>query len=324
MNSRERVHAILNNQKPDRLPFNFWMDRPLMAELDKKFGPNFRVNHYGVDVIETFPNIPFTSEHTGNTTYEVDGKIVVKHPLDSVVQFNDIPSPDVNDPKCYTGIRADRAKYPDKALFALMITPLEILFNKLGMEQFFLDIADHDTLIDSATERISDVLVKAVDPIADCDVDVLYLAGDICSTQGEMMSMDMLRRFCFDPIKEIIDRAHERGLKVFYHTDGHVMNILPLFVDYGVDGINPLQLSANNSYEKFASEYGNKLMLYGGIDNCNIIPNGTPDDVRKHIRHLFSTVGKNGRLIASSHDIPFYVPMENLETMIDEIKKCTY
>jgi len=139
-----------------------------------------------------------------------------------------------------------------------------------------------------------------------------------------MMSQGYLRRFCFEPIKNIIKRAHERGLTVFFHTDGHVMNILPLFVEYGIDGINPYQANANNDLEFFRDNYKEKLMLYGGIDNCFTIPDGTPEEVRAHIRRLFKIVGAGGGFIASSHDIPSKTPMENLDAMVDEIKKCIY
>lgn len=326
MTSRERVRAVLDNRNPDRLPFNFWMDRDRMAALDRALGQNFRVSHYGADVIETFPNIRFFPEFAHNAVRHTDAKTswTMKYPVASVALLENAACPDADNPKCYEGIRADRAKYPDKALFALVTTPLEILFGQIGMEQLFYDIADYDDLLDTVLERIARVLLRAVDHIADCDVDVLYLAGDICSTRGELMSGGMLRRFCFRPLEAIIARAHERGLKVFFHTDGHVMNILPLFVAYGFDGINPLQHNAGNSCETFTAQYGDRLMLYGGIDNCFIVPDGSPAQVRAHIRQLFGTAGKNGRLIASSHDIPSHVPMENLDAMVDEIKRCVY
>jgi len=280
-----------------------------MAALDRALGENFRVRHYGADVIETFPDLRF---FPGPARFA------------DVRALKDAIYPDADNPGCYAGIRADRAKYPNKALFALMLTPLEILFSKVGMEQLFYDIADYGDLVDTLLERISQVLLKAVGHIADSGADVLYLAGDICATRGEIMSSVMLRRFCFGPIQKLVTRAHERGMKVFFHTDGHVMNILPLFVEHGIDGINPLQYSANNSYETFIEQYERRLMLYGGLDNCFIIPDGTPTQVRRHVQRLFDTCGKNGRLIASSHDIPFYAPLENLEAMVDEIKRCVY
>lgn len=61
MASRDRVQRVLNGELPDRLPFNFWMDRDLMAKYDEKWGADFRVTRYGADVIEAFAIMPFWS-----------------------------------------------------------------------------------------------------------------------------------------------------------------------------------------------------------------------------------------------------------------------
>ena len=61
MTSKERFLTAVRHQKPDRPPFNFWMDRPVMADYEKKVGHrHWRVTHFGADVIETFPCIAFT------------------------------------------------------------------------------------------------------------------------------------------------------------------------------------------------------------------------------------------------------------------------
>ena len=324
--SRERVRAVVNNRVPDRVPFNFWMDRDLMAELDVKYGENFRVCYYDADVIESFLLFEFFPEAAKNAEYKNDGKTIwtVHYPARSVTELKDASYPDPDCPDNYRLLREDRAKYPDKAIFAFMVTPLDILFAQMGMEQFFYDTAEEDELIDEIIDRISQIYIRALDHIVAIGCDVLYVLGDICSSKSQMMSNNMLRRFCFEPIKKIVNKAHELGLKVFYHTDGYVMDILPLFVEYGLDGINPFQISVGNDINIFMEEYASKLMIYGGIDNLFIIPNGTIDDVRAHIRYLFNTLGRNGRFIASSHDIPSYVPMANVDAMVDEIKKCRY
>lgn len=326
MTSRERVKLVLDNQKPDRLPFNFWMDRDLMAELEQKLGENFRVNHYGADVVETFPILPFFSEYASRAVQVSDGKTVWtrKHAVESVAELANASYFDPDNPDFYQWIRNDRAKMPDVALFALMVTPLEILLGNVGMEQFFCDMADYGGLIDEICEKISKIQFRAVEHIAKSDVDVLYLAGDICSTKSALMSDGDLRRYCFGPIKKLVERAHECGLKVLFHTDGHVMGILHLFAECGIDGINPLQFSAGNDAAEFMRAYGDRLMVYGGMDNCFVIPDGTEDDIREHIAYLFETLGKNGRFIASSHDIPSKVPLGNIDAMAEAIKGCRY
>ena len=326
MTSRERVLLALNRQKPDRLPFNFWMDRDRMAQLDEELGENFRVSHYGADVIETFPNLPFFLQLRDETERYFDGKTtwVTHRPEQGILDLLEMGLPDPQEESCYDGIREDRRRYPDKALFAMMNSPLETIFGRLGLEKMFYELADYPDETALLCERISEIMLQAIDHIAACDVDVLYLAGDVCMTRGAMLSQEMLSRFLFAPMQKLIDRAHELGLKVFYHTDGYVLDILPLFVQAKLDGINPLQYSVGNDPVVFARDYGDKLMVYGAMDNCAIIPDGTADEVRAHVRYLFETLGKNGGYIASSHDIPGYAPQENVEAMVAEIKACCY
>ena len=101
------------------------------------------------------------------------------------------------------------------------------------------------------------------------------------------------------------------------------MNILDLFVQYGIDGINPLQPHLND-ISSFKRNYGDKLLLYGGLDNCFKIPEGNTNGVRKHVKETFEILGKDGGLIASSHDIPKYVPLENVDVMVETLKGCVY
>ena len=152
---------------------------------------------------------------------------------------------------------------------------------------------------------------------------MLYLAADICGRDGALVSPKPLREFYFDYLREVIDIAHEAGKKLFYHSDGYLMDILDLYVEYGIDGCNPLEPRYNDARE-FADRFGDNLMLYGGGDNCGVIPDGTPDQVREHVRSRFDILGSGGRYIFSTHDIPSHCPLENLDAMVDEIKRCRY
>jgi uroporphyrinogen-III decarboxylase len=96
-----------------------------------------------------------------------------------------------------------------------------------------------------------------------------------------------------------------------------------LFLEYGFDGINPLEYRFNNP-RRFRDIEGGKLIVYGGLDNSIIIPNGTVEDVKKHIYDVFDELGKEGKLIFSTHDIPSYCPLENLDAMVEAIKSCKY
>ena len=325
MTSRERVKSTLNRQNPDRLPFNFWMDRGRMAEFDSLFGENFRVNHYGADVIETFPLVPWFPElAAGFETISDEVTTWIKaHPLSDGERLPLLSMPDMDNEDIYAIINSDRQTYPDKSLFALIPHPMELLLGFFGFENFLITLYDYEDEVLDILYRISEVQVRLAENCIKCGVDVIYLAGDICTTKCEIMSPDMLEKFCFKPAEPIIKRVHELGLKVLFHTDGHVHNILPLFVKYQVDGINPFQSNCNDK-AFFHDNFADKLLLYGGIDNCFIIPDGTEDEIREHIRRNFSLLGQNAGYIASSHDIAYKVTVDQIDAMVDELKKCVY
>ncbi len=323
MNSRERVQAVLQGERPDRLPFNFWMDRDRMAELDARWGADFRLTHFDVDVIEGFAMLPFWAGIPVETIN--DGKTVwqTKPMVDSLEQVLDHPLPDPTDETWLQDVRMRRAQNPDKAIW-LHFPPAFALLEPLRMaENLFLDVYDDPETMHAVMQRILSVQIPFCEIVCKEDFDVLYIAHDICSRNGAMLSPKQLREFHLDYTRPLVEIAHAAGKKVWYHTDGYVLPILDLLVEYGFDGVNPLEPRYNDG-EEFMHRFGNDLMLYGGGDNCVIIPDKTPEEVRAHVRHQFETFGQSGRFIFSTHDIPSHCPDENLEAMVDEIKHCTY
>jgi len=323
MNSRERVLKILNRQIPDRLPFNFWMDRSLMKQLDMELGQNFRISHYGADVVETFFQIDWAPDLQKQRVANDFTSHQIKPLIDTFPEVSKLDMPNSEQDSIYKLVKEDRRKYNDKALFVLITTPLDVLFSLRLMEGSFLDLYDYSDEVEEYLHKVGAFLQNVVKNVCMLNIDVLYIAGDICSTKGPLMSREYLKRFCFEPIKGLIDEARRAGIPVLYHTDGAVMEILDMFIEYKIDGINPLQPHLND-IRKFKDEYGDKLLLYGGLDNCFIIPNGTPEEVKLHVSNTFDEIGKNGGFIASTHDIPWYVPRENIEVMVKTLKECVY
>ena len=323
LTSRQRVQCVLNGETPDRVPFNFWMDRDKMAEYDRKWGADFRITHYGADVVEAFIGLPWWAELPMQTLD--DGKTVWQTaPLvESIKDALVLQMPDPANPEVYSSIEAARRSYPDKAIFAMLAAPLNNLEPLRMIENLYLDIYDHTDVIRELLDRMKPIMIESAKRACAMDIDVLYLAGDICSRDGAMVSPRHLRDLHFEYMKEIIDIAHEAGKKVFYHSDGLLMPVLDLYMEYGIDGCNPLE-PRYNDHQEFLHRTGGRMMLYGGLDNCSIIPDGSVDDIRAHVRSQFETFGTTSGLIFSSHDIPGHCPQENLDAMVGEIRSCIY
>ena len=109
-----------------------------------------------------------------------------------------------------------------------------------------------------------------------------------------------------------------------FHSDGAVLDLIDLLDKFGVDAINPLQPNVVNTRE-FKNKFNNKMAVYGGLDNCFIIPEGSPEQIRQHVLETFDILGRpDGSLIFSTHDIPYETPRENIDALVSAIKECKY
>ena len=320
MNSKERVKAASTFKPTDRPPFNFWMDRRLMAQYEELYGQNFRVARYDADVVETFPNIPFPA---GKGVFESGSYWILEPLLKDMSKASELELPDPDKIDVCQFIRTDIERFPDKFILMDMGGVFGIMDNIRGPENFLMDIYDHPNELRDLLERISDILVRVVEKACELPIDAVYTMDDIGTTKGLFASPQMTKEWVLDYNKKYVDVALAAGKPVWMHSDGNIMDALDIIVDMGVTVINPLEPKLND-LEHFKQKYHveQKLAIYGGLDTYGIIPYGSIEEVRCHVRDTYDLFGKNGGLIFSTHDIPLDCPPENLEALVDEIKRC--
>lgn len=322
MDGRERVLTTLAHQKPDRAPFNFWMDRRLMAVYAARLGgDDFRVRHYDADVVETFPLLAWPH----GPTVDHDGSPWQTGPfLDDWADADALPLPDPHDPAAFACIRRDVAAHPDRAIFLDTVTPWGIACGIRTYELILMDMVLYPDALHALLKRIEQVYVPFVERACAMGVTALYLMEDLASARGLLFSREMIREFCLDYVRSLVAIARAHDIPVLWHSDGRVVDLLDLLEEIGVVAVNPLQPHLHD-LRAFRREYAGRLTLYGGLDNCYIIPDGSADDVRRHVLDTFDAVGREGGLILSTHDIPIDTPPENIETLVRTIvEECRY
>ena len=122
--------------------------------------------------------------------------------------------------------------------------------------------------------------------------------------------------------KAINDWLHRNsGWKTFIHSCGSVVELIPDFIDAGFDILNPVQTAAAGMDPKGLKErFGEQIVFWGGgCDTQKVLPLGTPEEVRDHVRHnieVFSA-GEGGYVFTQVHNIQQDVPVENVEAMFE-------
>ncbi len=323
MKPKQRVLAALFHEKPDRAPFNFWMDRRLMGQYEREIGHrHWRVTHYGADVIETFPQLNFPI----GPAIERDGTCWITEPyFKSWDDVGSIPMPDPNIDRVYELIDADIREFPNHATFLDMVTPWGVIAGMRTYELTYTDMYDHSDEFKSLSRKILDVQKVVVERACQMGITALCIMEDLATSQGLSFSPKMIEEFCLVYAREMADIAHGYGIPVLFHSDGKIMDLIQPLLSLEILAVNPLQPHLNDALE-FKRRFGGRVAVYGGLDNCYVIPNGTPNEVRTHVLDVFEKLGRaDGSLILSTHDIPLGTPRENVEAVINTIKQdCLY
>ena len=66
------------------------------------------------------------------------------------------------------------------------------------------------------------------------------------------------------------------------------------------------------------AEFGDRLTFWGAIDTQDVLPHGSPQDVREEVRRRFKELGPGGGyVVCSVHNIRPEVPPEHVVAMFD-------
>jgi len=147
------------------------------------------------------------------------------------------------------------------------------------------------------------------------------VASDDAGTQrAGLISPDLFAEMIAPHYKRLCDWVHAHtSWKTYLHSCGSVYAYIPHWIAAGVDILNPVQISAANMEpERLMREFGGRIVFWGGGgDTQRVLPQGTPEEVRAHVRHNLEVFGsgKGGYVFTQVHNIQQNVPVENVEAM---------
>lgn len=149
--------------------------------------------------------------------------------------------------------------------------------------------------------------------------DEIFWYDDMGYKGTTFFSPNMYRSMLQPYHKRAVDWAHNRGIYAQLHSCGDVMTLLPDIVATGVDALNPLEVKAGMDAFKIKKEYGDRLVLHGGI---NAVLWNDKDAILEEIDRKVPVLKENGGFIFSSdHSIPNSVSLENMKAIVEEVKR---
>lgn len=209
---------------------------------------------------------------------------------------------------------------------AIVTTIFETAWALRGLERLLMDFVLNPDLADAILDIPFRYHLSAAKRMTSLGIDMLWIGDDVGAQDSMIISPQTWRRFLKPRLATFIAEVKTLNpkLKVAYHSDGKVNDIIPELIEIGLDVLNPIQpLCMDPAILK--KKYGHNLCFWGSIDEQKTLPFGTADDVRREVLLRLRTIGSGGGLIIGpTHHVQLDTPMENFWSLVNTVINTPY
>jgi len=341
MNSKERVRKAVNFIETDRPPFSATFTPEIAEKLGKISGDVKDIGVcFGHDMVKSTVGLETSYDACDAPTYvckwgitwanvkNSSGKYteMINHPLHGHKSLlDDYSIPDPNEPTQYDHCREMIELYGvDKWIIgSCQCSIFEASWYLRGLDNFLMDLALDEEYSKKLIEKVSKFAFGAAKNYIELGVDMVWFGDDIATQSNMMISPEMWIKY-FKPVyKELFAYCKKLNpdIKIAYHSCGNLEDVIEDFIEIGLDVLNPIQPLAMNP-EMIKQKYGDRLVLFGGLDVQITLPTGTPEQVRDEVNYLKDVLGKDGGFILNpAHHIQADTSIDNIMAFYEEATK---
>ncbi len=137
----------------------------------------------------------------------------------------------------------------------------------MGLENLLIAYFEQPALIHAISEQHLEFVKAMYGPILkELEFDFIFMWEDMSFKNGPLISPKLMKEFMLPYYRDFISWAKGFGdYKVLVDSDGDVRQIIPLFLEAGVDGLLPFECSAGMDIREIRKEWPD-LIIAGGID----------------------------------------------------------
>jgi uroporphyrinogen decarboxylase len=259
---------------------------------------------------------------------------LVESPLAGSIDESDIDGfawPDWTSQKVFEGLKETAKTFSD-AGYAVVLEGegggiFETASRVRGYTDLYIDLAIRPQLARKLFDRIADLRCDLWSAAAEELGEYVHIVreGDDIAGQDKSLFAPSTYRELLRPNHERVFRtikeAFPKPVCVFFHSDGAIRELIPDFVEIGIDILNPVQPGLPQmDLIEIAGEYGDRIAFWGGgVDPQTALPVASPEEIRSEIRgRVGALLGVTTRYVFSSiHNVLGDVPPENVIAQLE-------
>ena len=335
MNSYERVLSVLNREEPDRVPtFEWLIDQVVITGMcGKNCSLEQFVDEMDIDgIVATADNKKeVIGENHFIDEWGIEKKSVYTDPLPMAIRSpisnkNDlrrlrIPNPHA--PFRMNSLREIVKRYKGKKAIVFQVRDgFSTARDLLGFDKVLMGMLDDPIFIRELVEISTEYYLKLATWAIEEGADIIFSGDDLADNRGPLFNPRLYKEIFLPGFKRLVDGIKTAGAYYIKHTDGNVWELIPYFIEAGVDCLDPIEKPANMDMRKVKKEYGTYLVLKGNIDCRYTLTQGTAEDVRAEVRQCIAEASfGGGHIISSSNSIHSGVNPDNYAVMLESIRE---
>jgi len=200
-----------------------------------------------------------------------------------------------------------------------------LMYGNYGYANYFMAYALYPEVIErgfklqaDAAEVFNRIAARAI--IEGGLPKLVRLDHDMADSRGMLVDIKTLDAIWFPHFARAIQPLLDAGIRLIWHCDGNLMDMVPRLLECGLGGFQGFQYEDGMDYEticKMKTRDGDDLFIIGGVSVTTTLPHGKPDDVKRQMDWLVDKGPKVGLMLGCSSSIAPGVPIENIRTLIE-------
>jgi hypothetical protein len=200
-----------------------------------------------------------------------------------------------------------------------------LAYGLYGYENYFMAYALYPEVMERHFSLTADACLRNNQAVArayaEGGLPPLYrLDHDMADSRGMLVDARSLDRIWFPHFARCLGPLLKTDLKMIWHCDGNLMDMVPRLLEVGIRGFQGFQYEDGMDYERICrmkTRDGDDLLIIGGVSVTRTLPFGTPRDVRDQIDWLVRHGPKTGLFLGGSSSIAPGVPYENMLALVE-------
>lgn len=196
--------------------------------------------------------------------------------------------------------------------------------NLLGLERLLVTYYDDPQFVHRILDHWAGFYEALFDRVlSQVTVDLLMIWEDMCYKAGPLIGPALFREFMLPYYHRVIDCARQFGVPIIMvDTDGNFWDLLPLFLEAGVNMMMPFEIAASMEPLEVRKQVGKRLAILGGIDKRALRADkrAVEAEVERKVPPL---VAQGGFIPCLDHTAPPDIPFENFAHLVRCLRRYT-